>query len=113
MTVRNLSFGASTMPENGRCNRCGQPLPSHASEGTCPACMLRAALESNSVPDPTGISAGEDVTFSFEPVQPGHVLEMLTQSIGSIPRVLLPDTAADDTGAATTRPSSDEMPAPG
>ena len=52
------------------------------------------------------------MTFGFEPAQPGHVLESLARSIGSIPRVLLPDTANDDTGVAIIKPSSDEMPAP-
>jgi serine/threonine-protein kinase len=52
------------------------------------------------------------VTFSFEPAQAGHVLESLARSIGSIPRVLLPDTAPDETGAANTSPSSEELPAP-
>ena len=51
--------------------------------------------------DPTVVGpAGEDVTFGFEPVRPGHVLETLARSIGSIPRVLLPDTAPDDAGVA-------------
>src|SRR6202034_407695 len=40
------------------------------------------------------------------------VLESLAQSIGSVPRVLLPDTAIDDAGLAIINPSSDEMPAP-
>jgi serine/threonine protein kinase len=41
------------------------------------------------------------------------VLECLDRSIGSIPRVLLPDTAgSDDAGVAVIRPSSDEMPTP-
>ena len=53
------------------------------------------------------------LTFGFEPTHPGHVLESLARSIGSVPRVLLPDTATDDTGVAVIKPSSDEMPAPG
>jgi eukaryotic-like serine/threonine-protein kinase len=99
------------MPENRLCNRCGEPLPPNMLESTCPACM-RSVLEADSVPETTGISARDNVTFSFEPVQPGHVLEMLTQSIGSIPRVLLPETAPDEIGAAATMPSSDEIPTP-
>ena len=43
---------------------------------------------------------------------PGRVLEGLARSIGSIPRVLLPDTATDDQGVAVIKPSSPEMPAP-
>ena len=43
----------------------------------------------------------------------GPVLETLARSIGSVPRVLLPDTATDDAGVAVIKPSSAEMPAPG
>ncbi len=64
--------------------------------------MLRGGLEPPS----------QEVTFGFEPTQPGHVLESLARSIGPIPRVLLPDTATDDAGVAVIKPSSDEMPAP-
>ncbi len=79
------------MAEIRRCIRCGNPLPSEAPDGICPACMLRAGLEPDTKPMPEG-SAGENVTFSFEPAQPGHVLENLARSIGPIPRVLLPET---------------------
>jgi len=74
--------------------------------------MLRAGLEPNSEAPPDGPTA-EEVTFGFEPTHPGHVLESLARSIGSIPRVLLPDTATDDAGLPIIKPSSDEMPAPG
>ena len=95
-----------------RCNRCGNLLPSGAPEGTCPACMLRAGLAPGSEPTTAAGWPGENVTFSFEPAQPGHVLESLARSMGTIPRVLLPDTAADETELAIAKPSSDEMPAP-
>ena len=67
--------------------------------------------------EPTGIPpaiapAGGDVTYGFEPVRPGQVLETLARSIGPIPRVLLPDTSPDDAGVAVIKPSSEEMPAP-
>jgi hypothetical protein len=100
------------MPEKRRCNRCGNLLPADALDNTCPACMLRAGLEPVSEQSPTVGSAGEEVTFGFEPVKPGHVLESLARSIGSAPRVLLPDTSPDDAGVAIIKPSSDEMPAP-
>ena len=99
------------MADIRRCNQCGLPLPSDAPEGTCPACMPRTGLEPETRPLSEG-SAGENVTFSFEPAQPGHVLESLARSIGSIPRVLLPETGTDDTGLAITQPSSDATPAP-
>ena len=92
------------MTEPRRCNRCGNPLRSDASAGTsCPVCMFRAGLE----------ASGEDISFGFEPTQPGRVLESLARSIGPIPRVLLPDTATHDGGAAIIKPSSEEMPAAG
>ncbi len=94
-----------------RCPRCGNPLPPDVAQGICPSCMLRAGLEPAS-DQPLNGSAGEDVTFGFEPTHPGHVLESLARSIGSIPRVLLPDSAADDAGVAVIKPSSDQMPAP-
>src|SRR5947209_7493721 len=59
-----------------------------------------------------GLAQGE-VSYGFEPVHAGRVLETLAQSIGSIPRVLLPDTRLDDTGVPLVRPSSPEMPPPG
>ncbi len=85
------------------CPQCGNPLLVESAQGACPVCMLRAGLE----------PASADVTYGFEPTLPGHVLEGLARSIGPIPRVLLPDTATDDAGAAIIRPSSDEMPASG
>jgi serine/threonine-protein kinase len=61
---------------------------------------------------PTGAWASEQATWDFELARPGHVLESLDRSIGTVPRVQLPDTAADDTGGAVTEPPSDAMPAP-
>ena len=98
------------MTENHRCNRCGELIPSDAPEGTCPACMPRTDLEPAA--QPTGVSAGGQATCDFELAQPGHVLESLARSIGSIPRVLLPETGADETSLAITNPSSDTIPAP-
>ncbi len=96
------------MAQNPQCVRCGSPL---SANGICPYCLLRAGLEPGSEPPGNG-SAGAEVSVGFEPTQPGHVLESLARSIGSIPRVLLPDTGADDAGVAVIKPSSDEMPEP-
>ena len=85
------------MAEFRRCDRCGNPLPPDATEDTRLACTLRSGLEPDSRPRPAG-RAGVDVTVGFEPAHPGHVLESLARSIGLIPRVILPDTAPDDTG---------------
>jgi eukaryotic-like serine/threonine-protein kinase len=100
------------MPEKRRCNRCGNLLPADAFGDTCVACMLRAGLEPASEALTSGGSGGTGVTFGFEPAQPGHVLESLARTIGSVPRVLLPDTAPDDAGVAIIKTSSDEMPTP-
>jgi serine/threonine-protein kinase len=61
---------------------------------------------------PTSDSAGEQATYEFELARPGHVLESLARSIGTVPRLQLPDITADDTSVAITGPSSDATPAP-
>ena len=99
------------MAEIRHCTRCGNLLPADAPGGICPACIIRAGLEPDSRPPPE-VADAEQVTFAFEPVAPGHVLESLDRSIGTIPRVLLPETAPDEAGAAITKFSSDEQPAP-
>jgi eukaryotic-like serine/threonine-protein kinase len=99
------------MAEMRRCNHCGHLLPSNVPDGTCPACMPRTGPQPETTPLSDG-STDENVTFSFEPAQPGHILESLARSIGSIPRVLLPETGADETSLAITNPSSDTIPAP-
>jgi hypothetical protein len=98
------------MAHDRLCPRCGRPLPADARPGTCPACLLRAGLEPGSEAAPLDASNGDEVTLGFESTSPGRVLESLARSIGSIPRVLLPDTANDDRGVAVIKPSSDEMP---
>jgi tetratricopeptide (TPR) repeat protein/serine/threonine protein kinase len=101
------------MADDRRCPRCGQPLTPDVTTGTCPACRLRAGLETGARAAPLNDSHDGEVTFGFEPTSPGRVLESLAHSIGSIPRVLLPDTAPDDRDVAVIKPSSDEMPPPG
>ena len=81
--------------------------------GTCPACRLRAGLETGARAAPLDDSNDDEVNFGFEPTSPGRVLESLAHSIGSIPRVLLPDTSPDDRDVAVIKPSSAEMPPPG
>ena len=81
------------MADDRRCPRCGKPLPPDVPAGICPACLLRAGLETGLRAAPLDDSNDGEVTFGFEPTNPGRVLETLARSIGSIPRVLLPDTA--------------------
>ena len=101
------------MADDRCCPRCGKPLPSDVPAGTCPACRLRAGLATGARAGPLDESNDDEVTFGFEPTRPGRVLESLAHSIGSIPRVLLPDTSPDDRDVAVIKPSSDEMPPPG
>ena len=101
------------MAAHRRCPKCGKPLPPEVPQGTCPTCLLRAGLSPDSEPPCTDAPAAVAASYGFEATQTGHVLESLARSIGSVPRVLLPDTATDDTGVAVIKPSSDEMPAPG
>jgi hypothetical protein len=100
------------MAHDRTCPRCGRPLPPDARPGTCPACLFRAGLEPGSNAAPLDASDGDEVTLGFGSTGPGCVLESLARSIGSIPRVLLADTAHDDRGVAVIKPSSPEMPPP-
>ena len=101
------------MDHDRLCPRCGRPLPDDARPGTCPACLLRVGLEPGSrEASPLDAADGDSVTIGFESTSPGRVLESLARSIGSIPRVLLPDTANDDRGVAVIKPASPEMPPP-
>ena len=95
------------------CPRCGKPLPRDLPAGTCPACLLRAGLETGARAASLHDSNDDVVGLGFEPTSPGRVLQSLAHSIGSISQVLLPDTAPDDQDIAIIKPLSNEMPAPG
>jgi len=73
--------------------------------------LLRAGLEPAPEPNPPEAFESHQVTIGYEPIHAGPVLEALAHSIGSIPRVLLPDTQTDDRGVPVIKPSSPEMPA--
>ena len=96
-----------------RCPQCRKPLAPDIAQGMCPACLLGAGLLPESDPLATDGLTAEEAPFGLEPTLTGHVLESLGRSIGSVPRVLLPDTALDDAGVAVIKPSSDAMPANG
>src|SRR4051794_23758220 len=100
------------MADDRPCPECGRPLPADAPSGACPACLLKKALEPASDPPDQDGAGSFDVSYGFEPIDVGHVIEALARSIGPIPRVLLPDTAEDDRGTPIIRPSSPEMPEP-
>ncbi|HEV3164911.1 MAG TPA: protein kinase, partial [Isosphaeraceae bacterium] len=102
------------MTANRRCPECGKPLPHARVPGKCPACLLRAGLDAGAAAGPLDGSLPLDrqVTFSLESAHVGKVLETLAHSIGSIPRVLLPDTEANHDATAVVKPLSSEMPSP-
>jgi serine/threonine-protein kinase len=72
--------------------------------------MLGAGLDPGSKTSLPRSRASYEVTVGFQPAHAGPVLEGLAHSIGSIPRVLLPDTQDDERGSAVIKPSSPEMP---
>ncbi len=91
------------METERRCPRCGNPLPREISQAACPSCLLRAGLAPESETTPPEAGDSYQVTMGFEPAHPGRVLEAIAHSIGSIPRVLLPDTQPDDRGVRRDR----------
>jgi tetratricopeptide (TPR) repeat protein len=88
-------------------------LPPGLAQAACPACLFRAGLEKESELPPGPLdspgTADHQGATGFERSDMGTVLESLADSIGAIPRVLLPDT--DDASVAVIQPSSIEMPA--
>jgi eukaryotic-like serine/threonine-protein kinase len=100
------------MAEMTRCTRCGRSLPSDRADSVCADCLRTAGVASDPAPG-TEESAGNDVTFAFNPSAPGSVLESIAQSIGPVPRVVLREMATDGSGMELIKTSSDQMPAPG
>jgi serine/threonine protein kinase len=100
------------MAADRRCPQSGSPLPPEVPQGTCPACLLRRELEDRSATATFDGPGDHSDTIGFEPAGAGHVLETQARTVGSIPRVVLPETPADDRGGAVVRPGSPEMPAP-
>ncbi len=80
------------------CPDCGATLPADAPRGLCPNCLMGAALPSTS-------PASHETTGTFELAGPG-VLDSIAQSIGTVPRVLLRDTAPGETPGPVVRPDS-------
>ena len=80
------------------CPDCGATLPADAPRGLCPNCLMGAALPSTS-------PSSHEATGTFEPAGPG-VLETIAQSIGTVPRVLLRDTAPGETPGPVVRPDA-------
>ncbi len=77
------------MPDVSPCPSCGYELPSHAPEGFCPRCLLRAetASEASSVGGAGEVGATNSVDTSR-----GSVLKTLAATLGTIANVVLRDT---------------------
>src|SRR5690349_11505873 len=86
------------MSQPNPCPNCGGRLPDGALEGLCPRCLLRQAMAPEA--DPSTSVASTHVPAG---------LGGLENSLGPIPRVLLP--RGDDSPSA--RPLSAELPARG
>ena len=80
------------------CPDCGATLPADAPRGLCPNCLMGAALPSTS-------PSSHGATGIVEPAGPG-VLDTIAQSIGTVPRVLLRDTAPGETPGPVVRPDA-------
>jgi serine/threonine-protein kinase len=80
------------------CPDCGAALPADAPRGLCPHCLMGAALSGPA-------SGGDDATRVHEPAKAG-VLATITQTIGSVPRVLLRDTTPGEEPGPIVTPVS-------
>jgi serine/threonine-protein kinase len=91
------------MPAVLTCPKCSQPLPPDAPHGLCPACLVKAGLDS----DPnrtTGPDSGPPLPAA------GSVVQALRASVPPVPPVELRDAEADTMPPDQAGPSS-EMPA--
>ncbi len=94
------------MADPRTCQKCGSPVPIRSPECLCPRCMLVAGMGNGSGSD---LPAESAETGSHATSAPG-VLEMLCATFGSVPRVLLRDTAVGETASPIIRPSGSKDP---
>ena len=66
------------------CPDCGSLVPADAPRGLCPECLLGAAVGG-------GTDGSSDATAAHTSAS-GGVLDSIAQTVGPVPRVLLPDT---------------------
>ena len=89
------------MSPERKCPDCGRALPADAPRGLCPECLMGAAVW-------RGSSGGSVTTSDFAPAAAG-VLDTIAQGIGSVPRVLLRDTApGEEPGPIVKKPGADD-----
>ena len=88
-----------------RCPSCGTERPANAPGGLCPRCVLRHAMESDSSADDTPAPGSSRL---------GPVLETMTLTTGSVPRIRLFERRCDGGGDGEPDPAvrtgSSEMP---
>jgi serine/threonine protein kinase/tetratricopeptide (TPR) repeat protein len=77
------------MPDVSPCPSCGYELPSHAPEGFCPRCLLRAETTGEA---PSVGGAGEVGATNSVDTSRGSVLKTLAATLGTIANVVLRDT---------------------
>jgi eukaryotic-like serine/threonine-protein kinase len=90
------------MSESRTCPNCGEIRPAHSPEGLCPRCLLQKGLDS----DPPGPARGSNDHTIDLPAKPASVLDSIGATIGSVPRVLLRDTAVGETPSPIIRPTN-------
>ena len=94
------------MTDRPICPTCGAELPSGVPRGQCARCLLRAGLSGDSTSPPRDATR----VVSDPRITAGSVLESIAAMMGSVPRVLLRDTAPGEEPSPVIRPSSPEMP---
>jgi serine/threonine protein kinase/Tfp pilus assembly protein PilF len=89
------------MSQERSCPDCGKALPADAPRGLCPECLMGAALARRS-------SGGSDMTGIAAMVAAG-ILDTIGQSFGTVPRVLLRDTApGEEPGPIVRKPGAED-----
>ena len=98
------------MADADRCPECGYEMTPNAPRGHCPRCLLQQGLDSNS------LSLAPSGPASTMPLASGsglsRVLDLLAESTGPIPRLLLRDSDPGTEPGPIVKPGSPEMPAP-
>ena len=94
------------MADPRTCQKCGSPVPYRSPESLCPRCMLLAGMGNGSESD----LPAESAETCFDATPAPSVLEMIDATVGSVPRVLLRDTAVGETASPIIRPSGGNDP---
>jgi serine/threonine-protein kinase len=87
------------MAERTTCPDCGAALPAGSPRGLCPRCLLRAGLAD---PSDSGRNGGPAASVTSL-----GVLDSIAATVGTVPRVLLRDTAPGEEPGPIVRPQAD------